>query len=967
MENVNTLKPRRKLLKVILWTLFAIVIVGGAAFASWYFLINPATRAGSQQLQSFKVKVTEWHYWAQPELQPDAATQGVAYRTALNAWDDYEKLHRDGWEKVSLQSLIDAKRAQSVSEFYGEDPKNFYLVGKSMAKEYTKEIPKGNTWYYIGDLKGSWVLNADEGIANKQVPGHIGSNAQLTIGVTFYQLDVTQNNSQAEVKNVHAIQNGLDYRTNGTPVYYPIGKPAKDNYYSYGFATYAKYKGTGAYDTTANPKGTGAEITKAYRIVKAVADQTDSYDSYYSFSADASHYGLLKDDGDKMSQRANRSSIKNEKIEFSFKALDASSDTANGRGLYILGETPLSGGNFQIGADEYAWSYANTNTVKQHQNILHLSPDVLAQRNDTYLAGDPGWGTAPNYFETKLKYSDYDDLKTAYANGKFSGWKSAGDLNKGARVFNVGKQELSKQITFAGKTYTIYPVLVGAPGVAAPTSKTKAFDDVHVYWALKLNQNQTFDCEYTYNIDQNYRNWLATFLVNTDKGKEWVGEYRKNYKAKTGEDITVQEVIDKLKNNSSLLTNYRSLFSAYTVKDLSLKDSFFAANANSKVDVASAEVYSDPVSNFHSFPYFKKDGQYPEVKYPNQWKLDQEYVGAKAAIDDNSQVKLTWTYKNTFKPNSFRVYRSETQNFKPVGGNNGNQIATVESTQNQTTFAYTDTNPGLKDSNTKSQWYRVVAVYDSTGNISPWTKAFRAETEFSGGQTVLPTPTDVDAFGMDKAMEITWKAGSLSATQPVGGNQNQTSQAGSQGAGEQIRTFDVYRAEVDPGKSASQSASALINTAAAATSAAENPQWTKVVSQVSEKSGDKYIFVNHKLTNGKTYWYKIVEVSGTKKSADSAIDNDNPHVWADVNKDGKVDWQDVTRVLVYPLDYRNDATNRDITEDVNGDDVVDWYDIYGGEKEITTKKGTVLKVLQGILQYPGFPEVGESAASSSTK
>ncbi|GEM_PF-6134947 len=945
MKNSNILKPRRRVSKIVLWILFTVLILGGAAFASWYFLINPETKASNQQLQSFKVMVTEWRYWAEPELQPNTVSREVAQR----AWDDY-KLGRNGWQKVTLQSVIDNGRAESVSKFYGKDPKDFYLVRKSMSYEYTDQIPRGNTWYFIGDLTGHWDLNGEQ-----QVPGRMNGGVNQAVGITFYELAVTQNASKVEVKNVHAIQNGLDYRTNGIPIYYPV--EGKDNYYSYGFATYARYKGGGAYDTAANLKGTSAEITKAYRIVKTVADQADSYDSYYSFSADASHYGLRSDVGDEMKNRASRSAIKNEKIMFSFKALDNSSDIANGRGIYILGETPLSGGNFQVGADEYAWSYANKKVVKEHANILHLSPDILAQRNQDYVDGKPGWGVAPNYYEMKLKYSDYDSLKTAYSQGKFFGWKRYGDLDRGARVFNVGREELSKQISFAGKTYTIYPVLVGAPGVAAPPSTTEVFDNIHVYWALKLNKNQTFDCEYNYNLDQDYRTWLASYLLYTEKGKKWISEYQKNYKERTGILLTSQQVIDRLKTDSSLLTNYRSLFSVYTVKELSTKDNFFY-DGNSKIDVASAEVYSDPVSNFHSFPYFKKNGQYPEEKYSNQWKLERDYVGAKATFEDN-QVRLVWLYKNTFKPIAFRIYRSTIQNFKPIGGQNGNQIATVEVTnREQTVFEYTDTNPGLEDNATESQWYRVVAVYDSVGHISPWTKSFRAEIERP--LPSLPAPTDVDVFGMDKSMEVTWKAGSVAEISFAGSN-SEGGQVKAAAIGQGVRVFDVYRTGTDPSKAAKVS---FLNRLISPAFAAETG-WTKVASKVSDKSGDKYIFIDKRgLVNGKTYWYKVVEVQGNFKSADSNIDNDNPHVWADVNKDGFVRWDDVTRVLVYPVDYRSKVVSRDVTEDVNNDKVVDWYDVYGGEKEVVGKGGLVTKViLRGILQYPGFPEV-EGAKTS---
>ena len=988
-KNISARKSNKRLLKIVLWTVFALVVLAGAAYASWYFLINPETRAGAnKQLYSFTFKVTEWRYWARPEYQRSGSTSENEARTA---WKDYES-SRNGWEKVSLAKAKQDGHAPEVESFYNEKPSDFYFVRKEKHLPYTVKIPKSADWFPIGNFDGGWVENRRyflEDYNNGKIPGFANGGKVISTGITFYELD--KGSYQVNLKTSNGAKYPLDYRPEGSPYFWGAKEHQKgkidQTFQSVGYAVHARYTGGGAYGSQSNPKGATAEIFKAYRTVKQVANQDNSYDSYYSYEADNSHYGLHAGVNTQR-ERAQRKSIKNEKIHFAFKAKDSSSDFANGRGLYILSEKTFTGN----GCDEYAWTYANAEKAERHKDILHFSADILARQNKLNIYnrnGSPEWGNNPNYFESKLNAGENDKLKIHYGQGKFSGWKVYGDLSQGARAFNVGA-DLGKSISFAGKNYTVYPVLVAAPGLQPPKTRGEKFENIHIYWALGLEKGRTYECNYDYSLDQSYLRWLDRYLYNTEKGKQRVKEYQIKYQAETKKSITIKEAIEHLKNDSSLLINYRSLFYASTVREFSLKDTFFYDKEEGrKLEIASAEVYSDPVSNFHSFPYFKKKiarkgDDYPEKLYPNQWKIEDKYKGHKAELADGN-IKISWLYKNTFQPNAYRIYRSNTQNFKPVGfgKSEANQIAKVES--GSAAFKnreYVDVQAPMDGND--SYWYRIRAVYPG-GQVTPWTKSFKAVSDIPRGKEAPPKegekplkPSGVDAFGLPEIIELTWKPGATSESVPGGGGSSEGEGVGgtkkSEGVGgtkktqrvegeivgREIgklgsRTFDVYRTTVDPAPAGEQKVSSifsnLINSAFAAATQSATGNWEKIKSDVRTLTSDgkKYIYNDKGLKNGKKYWYRVIETNQYGPSPASDYDMDIPHKHQDVNKDGFVNWIDVTRVLIYPASLGRKVVNRDVTEDVNDDWVVDWTDIYGSATKI------------GILKYPTFPEIISAA------
>lgn len=914
MKNNN-----KKALKIILWTIFALVVLAGVAYASWYFLINPETRAGgANDVERVKLTAKSQEWWATSAYQTGAANK----KAAEGVWNIAK---RDPDNRViTLRQAIDRGWITGHKPNHNLDEFKFALYERTRDLEI--DVPRFKDTYSVGKIAtahegGTILTHADDVVDTTKFPGTAYNKGTAPSGFTIWS--TTSNKSTVKPKLSYSdpddfwYSNGsrfrYDNRQSIKPTWnaYPGNTSNQNTWISGNRMVSVTYTGSNQV-TLDNQKGTNAEITMAYK------DLSGSY-----------RWNKRQGLKERTTYDHPNPDFKNDKVVLEFKAKNTKSNPniTKGENLFVIPTLSANGTdsewkeekynksgamytmafddesspaeyryNKEIGSAGYAYDkgkdFYNLARVSPQNFVKGIYRDIWETNGKEYeyiragLSSHEVSDLVGGFVTDSAKQKKMGDLLKSYPKN-FGAWQNPGEGNNViAERFRVGNT--SVEFSSGGLSGRIYPVAVVPGSIKDPNIDNY----VRFVWALRIDDGGTKK---------------VTFSKDTNS--------------------------QAIRN---LLRPYRTAISVMSLNDYIFRGNYGYNRVTKKLSkIASVDITSDPLN---------------EVGPGELGKVGRETDTTKAAlVNDQKDAKITWEWKNGIKPKEYRIHRGKTKDFAP---NNDNKIGTRSSVDN---LEYIDSPaPVLKENPKQYYWYRVVAIFQDGKLSRPSIGVTPTVTEVSEppqeGQAPLK-PTDVDAFGLPKQIELTWKAGVAVKSIEESETKTKTVKGESVTKGSGSHKFDIYRATVDPSPQSEAVSSifgSLVKTANAATKSASSKSatWEKIASNIATVNDEgKYIYYDKNLKNGKKYWYRVIEVNQYGQSPASSHDMDIPHEHEDVTKDGYVSWDDVTRVLIYPENLGKKIPSRDVTEDVNDDNRVNWTDIYGS----STKRG--------ILKYPTFPEI----------
>ncbi|MFC1651527.1 hypothetical protein ACFL24_00005, partial [Patescibacteria group bacterium] len=623
MKNKRLLKNNKKTLKIILWTIFALVILAGAAYASWYFLINPETRAGgANDVERVKLTAKSQEWWTTSAYQT-----GAASKKAAEGVFDIAKRDPDN-RIITLRQAIDRGWITGHNPNHNLDEFKFALYERTRDLEI--DVPRFKDIYSVGKiataLEGGTILtHADDVVGTTKFPGTAYNKGTAPSGFTIW--NTTSNKSTVKPKLSYSDPEDFWY-SDGSRFKYDNRQSIKPKWNTYSGTTSNKntwisgdrmvnLEYTGSNQVTLdNQKGTNAEITMAYK------DLSGSY-----------RWNQRQGLKERATYNDPNPDFKNDKVVLEFKAKNTKSNPniAKGENLFILPTLSAnstdeewkeqmynkSGAmyamafddesspaeyryNKEIGSAGYAYDKG-----KDFYNLSRVSPQTFAE--DAYgLSGDKfeyvkaGLSShlvadmVGGFITDSAKKKKMEDSLKAYP-ANFGAWQMPGEENNViAERFRVG--DTSFEFSSGGLSGRIYPVAV----TPASLKVTDPDNFVRFLWALRINDNGTKKVTFT-------------------------------------KDSNTQTI-------RNLLRPYRTAISVMSLNDYAFRGNYGYNRVTKKLSkIASVDITSDPLN---------------EVGPSELGQAGRKTDTTKAAlINDQEDAKITWNWKNEIEPKEYRIHR----------------------------------------------------------------------------------------------------------------------------------------------------------------------------------------------------------------------------------------------------------------------------------------------------------------------